>query len=146
MKWWPGWDFTKSPFDRGQICDLRTYGGVFRYCVFLVPWLWVAWHVDDFFVWEGLIDEVNPREQQWHRFGVIGLAIVGYGGALLSVMAIFLRRRRERRIRKSAEGQWYDRADLTREELYGSASDAPESDGEGGPPASVGGNGGRPRF
>ncbi len=135
MRWWPGWDLRKDPFAEGQIWDLRTYGGVLRFMILYGIGLWGAWNIDNFFAWlqlRGYRDGVDPRVQQWHRFGVISLAIVGYGGALGGMIAIFLRRRRERQIRESAKGQWYDRTGLTREDLYDAASDAPESDGEGG--------------
>lgn len=120
MRWWPGWDFRRSPFDEGQVWDLRTYGGVLRFAIMYGVGLWGAWFIDDFFVWQDLVAKVDPREQQWHRVGVIGLAIVGAYGVLGAVALIVVRRRRERQIRESAKGQWYDRADLTSEELYGS--------------------------
>lgn len=137
MRWWWGWDLRKDPLAEGQIFDLRTYGGILRFVVVSGLWAWGLWHIDDFFVWQGIIAEVNPREQAWHRLIVIGLAIIGYGGALGSALAVYLRHRRERLIRDSAKGQWYDNAALTREELHGSASAVPANDDEDDSPAST---------
>ena len=116
MRWWPGWDFTKSPFAPGQICDVRTMWGSIRYMVILTPLLWALWHFYEFFVWIDHISEIDPRRQAWHRLLVTGLAIVIYGGGILALIMIPIQRRRAA---KSAAGQWYDDPALTREALHG---------------------------
>ncbi len=116
MKTRLSWDLTQSPFAPGQICDLRTYGGVFRACLLLLPFLLVGWYIDDLFLWIGHLDEIDPRQQAWHRLIFSFLAVGSFGGALLCVIGIAIQRRRAA---KSTKGQWYDDPALTREALHG---------------------------
>lgn len=129
MKWWPGWDLTKSPFDEGQICDQRSYGGIIRGVLFFSCWLWVAWYMDDFFAWlgvKGYEQGIPPREQEWHRLITIGMAIVGYVSALASAAHIFVQRRKRK---KSIKGQWYDTQILTKQDLEYNEPEHEETDG-----------------
>jgi len=136
MKWWPNWDFRKSPSDEGQIFDPRTYRGTIRFVLVYSIILWGLWHIDDFFAWQGLKgyeNGINPRVQQWHRLIVTGFAIFGYGGALFSTVVLFLHRRRKHRVLESAKGQWYDKPTLTKQDLEfdqpeGAANSEPASD------------------
>lgn len=137
MRWWPGWDLRKDPFAGGEILDPRTYGGILRFLIVSGFGVWGLWYIDDFFVWSGIVDEVDPREQAWHRLLTIGLAIAGYGSALVAAALVFLRHRRERQIRESAKGQWYDRTDLTHEDLYGPSAGMVGQDDEGETPDSA---------
>lgn len=116
MRWWPGWDFTKSPFAPGQICDVRTIWGSIRYMVILTPFVLLLWYHFELSHWLNPTLEIDPRRQTWHRLLVTGLAIVIYGGGILALIMIPIQRRRAA---KSAKGQWYDDPALTREALHG---------------------------
>jgi len=129
MKWWPGWDFTKSPFEEGQIFDTRTYGGIIRGAIFFSLWLWGLWHMDDFFAWQGVKGYENgipPRQQLWHRMVTTGIAIGGYVSALCLAIFIFIDRRK---LKKRTEGQWYDNQNLSKRDLEQGDSEAGEGDG-----------------
>lgn len=123
MKWWPGWDLTKSPFAEGQIFDPRSYGGLIRGALFFGCWLWVAWHMDD---WDVAAGRMTVREQEWHRLITIGIAIVGCVSSLASAIYIFMQRRKRK---KSIKGQWYDTQILTKQDLEYDEPEHEETDG-----------------
>lgn len=58
---------------------------------------------------------IDPGKQSWSRVWAV---IIGGSGILTSIVAMIRLPINRRRTRKSAEGQWFDRPDLTREELY----------------------------
>ena len=123
MKWWPGWDFTKSPFDEGQIFDLRGYGGLFRSLIFTNIVLLGLWYIENLGVDRGLM---NPRDHQWHRMVIIGMLAVGYISIFSLAISILIDRRK---LKKRTKGQWYDNQNLSKRDLEQDDSEAGEGDG-----------------
>lgn len=71
------------------------------------PALWLHWSPP----WH----EPSGAIRKYHFYALIWL-FVGVGSGFVSFLGVWLTRRRAR---KSAQGQWYDRPDLTKEDLYG---------------------------
>ncbi|WP_315807684.1 hypothetical protein [Pseudomonas sp. C9-3] len=61
-------------------------------------------------------DPPTVGQRKFYRFLAISLAGPIIFGSLLMGVKIFIK---QNRAKKSANGQWYDRGNLTREELYG---------------------------
>lgn len=117
------WD----PNGPGKFLDITTYQGGFRSLVVYVIATYAMWHIYDFLAWcRWVFDipyEIDRGKQSWSRVWAV---IIGGSGILISLAAIIiLIPLRRRRARKSAEGQWFDHPDLTREELYGDNSGSP---------------------
>lgn len=64
-----------------------------------------------------------PPDARRHHFYAYVFLFVFVSLALSHFFSVWSTRRRAR---KSAEGQWYDRADLTKEDLYGPSDDLHE--------------------
>ena len=122
MKWWQ-WDITKPALSEGGAFDPNTYSGLFRGVVSSSFVIWLFWQFNDWSLNTGLI--TNPREHQWGRLVSIFFLGFSYIATLAAAIAIFLQRRK---LKKSTEGQWFDRPDLTREELYGESPSNPASE------------------
>jgi hypothetical protein len=90
--------------------------GNIRFMVVLTPFVLALWFHFELSYWLNPTLEIDPRRQEWHRLWVTGFAIFVYGGGVLALFTIAIRRRRAA---KSAEGQWYDDPALTREALHG---------------------------
>ena len=107
----------------GGIFDTSTYAGLFRGIVFFSLLVWLGfWPLSDWELSKGL---GSPLDHQWHRLVAIILLGFTYIVCLAAAIKIFLQRRK---LKKSTEGQWFDRPDLTREELYGESPSNPASE------------------
>ncbi|THF54539.1 hypothetical protein [Pseudothauera rhizosphaerae] len=122
------WD----PVGPGKFMDWTTYPGCFRALCVSIFLTYVMWNSQEVFNWlRGLLGfsllPIDAGRQSWTRLWTV---IIGGTGILTSIAApitLFIERRRAR---KSAIGQWYDRPDLTREELYGDSPELPEGERE----------------
>lgn len=126
----------------GEIFDHQTYRGTFFALLFWCAATYFLWHFDDVFVWyqslRGIDYKIDPAKQSWARLWALIIGGMGVAGAIMGMVAIPLNRYRAR---KSAEGQWYDRADLTAKDLRGAWPDEVGKDNPG--PAENGRNGKR---
>jgi len=121
MKWWQ-WDITKPACGKGGVFDLNTYSGIFRGAVFnsLLSWGF-GWFND----WSLNMGLGTSGDHQWWSLVMMVLVGLNYIVLLALAIAIFVERRK---LKKSTEGQWFDRPDLTREELYGESPSNPASE------------------
>ncbi|MFZ5583844.1 MAG: hypothetical protein ACOZCK_14415 [Pseudomonadota bacterium] len=110
------WD----PIGPGKFLDGSTYRGSFRALGIFIISTYIMWYSYDFLAWcRWIFDipyEINRGKQSWARVWAV---IIGGPGILTAIASIivFIPLKRYR-ARKSAEGQWFDHPDLTREELY----------------------------
>lgn len=117
--------------------DLSTVRGRWRFLGFSIISTYALWHLHDFFAWErkllGIPYEINRGKQAWTQLWAV---IIGGSGIVTALLSIFVIPPIERyRARKSAKGQWFDRSDLTKEDLYGdSPDDLPGDSPEPNPP------------
>lgn len=110
------WD----PVGPGKLLDWTTYRGCFRALGFWIVMTYAMWYSYEMFHWfDRLVGfepvPIDPGKQSWSRVWAV---IIGGSGILTSIVAMIRLPINRRRTRKSAEGQWFDRPDLTREELY----------------------------
>lgn len=119
--------FKRGHAGRGEFFDLCTYAGNIRSFLFSCIVMWVLWHADDLVAWGhealGIAYQIDRAKQRWAELWAL---ILGSMGMLTSVVAAVMISINRRRVRNSAKGQWYDRRDLTREDLTddGSISDS----------------------
>jgi len=97
-----------------------SYRGCFRFFWLAIISLYFLWYINQIFNWLYALLGLEPNpidlgKQSWSRVWAV---IIGGTGILTSIAAMITLPIRRRRTRKSAEGQWFDRPDLTREELY----------------------------
>ena len=104
----------------GDWFDIRTYKGCIRAFLFWVAATYFMWHVHDFFAWERHIFsipyEIDVAKQRWAQ---IWAWIIG-GTGMVSALILMIKIPVDRHLaRKSARGQWYDKPDLTAQDLQG---------------------------
>lgn len=108
----------------GEIFDQSTYWGNVRALTLACVATYFMWHFEEIFAWyrelRGMPYEIDLAKQNWAR---LWTAIIGGVGILTPIVAMILIPINRRRARKSAEGQWFDHPDLTREELDAEASE-----------------------
>lgn len=115
----------------GGPLDITTLKGNVR-CFFL-GWIgfWGMWYIDDFFNWvdhvQGVVRNYPAyKDQRFHRFLAIILPGTTMAGSFVMGITIYIKKRNAR---KSAQGQWYDKETLSREELYGEKAEPEHSSG-----------------
>jgi|GEM_PF-1955583 len=108
-------------FDRGTI-----HGNFFMILVTVLVCLFM-WHLQDISIWFDVkvlgrdayrAELLSEGELRTRRFWAGALFTVSF---LVHVVALFIavyEKLRRRRAKKSAQGQWYDTANLTKEDLY----------------------------
>ncbi|WP_315807685.1 hypothetical protein [Pseudomonas sp. C9-3] len=113
----------------GGSLDLGTLKGCVR-CFFL-GWIcfFCLWYADDFFLWvdqvRGIVRNYPPyKDQRFHRFLAISLSGAVIVSSFVIGITIYIKRESSR---KAARGQWYDKENLTREDLYGDKEKLEES-------------------
>lgn len=111
----------KNHLKPGGIFDMQTYQGTFFALLFSIAATYVMWHFDDIFAWyramRGDPYEIDLAQQRWARLWALIIGGTGVAGAIMGMIAIPLNRYRAR---KSAKHQWYDKTDLTKEDVQGS--------------------------
>jgi hypothetical protein len=80
--------------------------------------LYFLWHTDDLLAWgREIFDipyDIDLAKQRWARLWAV---IIGGAGIVNSVIMMIMIPIDRRRARKSAEGQWYDTAELSKRHL-----------------------------
>lgn len=108
-----------------KLFDVQSYWGNFRFGIFACSFMYIGWHIYDFFAWWdslwGVTSQINPGTQAWARLWAVIIGGIGIVTALACTIMIPINRRRAI---KSAEGQWYDDPALTREMLHADESPA----------------------
>ena len=111
----------KIPDEAGDFFDKYTYKGNLRSLVFWLCAFSFMWFFHEIYAWFGsLFDmsyEIDIKRQKWSRVMAV---LIGGGGILVSVsLLVYLPFRRKKAI-DSSKGQWYDKPDIKREDLYDS--------------------------
>lgn len=125
-------------FKPGAIFDGSSYWGMFRAFLFSCVTLYILWHIEDWRV-SDLIAWINGQPiparlkiQSPYPTSAQVLAVIIGGSSMLASLAgmvmIFIDRRR---LRKSAQGQWYDRPGITKESLNDDESSQNSQNGSG---------------
>lgn len=102
----------------GKIFDMRSYKGNIRMFLFWAAATYFLWHLHDLFAWERRIFnipyEIDRAKQRWAQ---LWAWIIGGGGMALSILAMVMIPIRRHLARKSAQGQWYDKPELSKREF-----------------------------
>ncbi len=115
-----------NPNRPGGFTDPSTVRGRWRFLGVSIISTYIMWYFHEIYGWIETslgfqASPINPGDQAWSRVWAV---IIGGGGAFGAFLAIFVISPIERyRARKSAKGQWFDRPDLTKEDLYGDSPD-----------------------
>lgn len=113
------WDPINSRSGPGKFFDRSTYRGCFRALILGILILLFLWHFDSIFARlqdiRGVSYEINLAKQSWARVWAV---VIGGGFILATIGYIILIPINRRRAEERAKGQWYDRADLTSEDLH----------------------------
>ena len=125
------WDPVRLYHGPGKILDRSTYRGCFMSLVLAILVFLFLWHIYDLLKWLdslwGIEKTIEPGKQSWSRIWAV---IIGGGCILTAIGQIILIPINRRRARESAEGQWYDRPNLTREELQSDEASHEQRDRE----------------
>lgn len=120
-----------NPVGPGKFLDAFTYWGCIRGLITAFTFVYLTWNFYEIMaLWDslwGVESHIDPGKQGWTRIWSIIIGGTGIAGSILGMIMIRINRRRAR---ESAAGQWYNRPNLTREEMQSDETRHEERDRE----------------
>lgn len=113
----------------GGFFDLSSVRGNIRYIFLCLFGAFLIWNANHIFDWIDIILGLSstPDSESTIRVRRFWASILGVGGVLTGLVKILWLYWYRKQAIKSTEGQWYDSAPLSKEDLYADEGDEPSS-------------------
>lgn len=118
----------------GGFFDLSSVAGNIRYIFLCLLGALLVWNVNHFFDWIDMVLGLSstPDSESTIRVRRFWASILGVGGVLTGLAKILWLYWYRKQAIKSVEGQWYDNAPLSKEDLYADEGQEISSEKKGG--------------